>query len=152
MEAGREMGEGQSAPSAGNSAALFAARRAKIASVKVQENAEGSASSKPNLTRDSDALLTLLREIIHGDPDSSGIYSPCCGKGPVQARFAKYLTQYNHTLTLNQKEPSSGNLSNWINCGLPVAEEEAKNRGENVGRRSAAITDLARTWYELVEH
>jgi hypothetical protein len=69
----------------------------KIASVKVQENAEGSASSKSNLTRDSDALLTLLREIIHGDPDSSGIYSPCCGKGPVQARFAKYLTQYKHT-------------------------------------------------------
>ncbi len=40
---------------------------------KVQENAEGSASSKPNLMRDSDALLTLLEKIIHGDPDCWGI-------------------------------------------------------------------------------
>ncbi len=32
-----------------------------------------------------------------------------------------------------------------------MAEEEAKNRGANAGRRSEAITELARTWYDLVE-
>ncbi len=67
------MGEEQSEPSAGNSAPSVAAKRAKTASRRVQENAEGSAPSKPNLMRDSDALLTLLGEIIHGDPDCLGI-------------------------------------------------------------------------------
>lgn len=152
MKEGRERGEEQSAPSRENSAAPVVAKRAKTASAKVRENAEGSASSKPNLMRDSDALLTLIGEIIHGDPDCWGILlTKQHGKGPVQARFAKHLTQYDHPLTLNKKEPSSETLSNWIKRGLAIAEEETKNRGENAGRRSAAITDLARTWYELVE-
>ena len=69
MEEGRELGEEQSEPPAGNSAPSVASKRPKTASRKVQENAEGSASSKPNLMRDSDALLTLLGGIIHGDPD-----------------------------------------------------------------------------------
>ena len=103
------------------------------------------------IMRDSDASLTLVGEIIHGDPDSWGILlTNKHGKGVIQARFVKHLTQYDHPLTLNKKEPTPETISNWVRRGLVVAEEEFKNRGENAGRRSGQITKLARTWYELV--
>ena len=84
-----------------------------------------------------------MGEIIHGDPDCWGILLiKQHGKGAVQVRIAKHLTQYNHPLTLNKKEPSGETLNNWISRGLAVAEEGAKNRGANAGRRSAKITDV----------
>ncbi len=98
------MGEEQSEPSAGNSAPSAPAKRAKAASRKVKENAEGSVPSKPNLMWDSDALLTLLMELIHGNPDCwSILLKKQHGKGPVQARFAKHVPQYDHPLTLNKR-------------------------------------------------
>ena len=63
----REMGQVQSAPSAGNSAARSAAKWQIKVSAKVGENADGSAASKANLMRDSDAFLRLVGSRIHGD-------------------------------------------------------------------------------------
>jgi hypothetical protein len=152
MDEGRELGQDQSSPLADNAATSGASKRPKIASAKARENSDGSAASKTSLMRDSDALLTLVGEIIHGDPDLWGILlTKQHGKGSIQSRFAKHLTQYDHPLTLNKKEPTSETISNWIKRGLAVAEEESKNRGENAGRRSAPITELAKTWYELVD-
>jgi hypothetical protein len=59
--------------------------------------------------RDSDVMLTLVGEIIHGDPECSSwgiLLTKRHGKGTVQARFAKHLTQYDHPLTfkLNKME------------------------------------------------
>jgi hypothetical protein len=44
--------------------------------------------------RDSDALLTLVGAIFHGDPEYWGkLYTAHHGKGPVQSRLARRLTQ-----------------------------------------------------------
>ncbi len=96
-------------------------------------------------------MLALVGEIIHGDPECWGLLlTKQHGKGTVQARFAKHLTQNDHPLTLNKKETSSETIASWIQRGLAAAKEESKHRGENAGRRSAEITDLTRTWYDLV--
>ena len=63
----REMGEVQSAPCADNSTASAAEKRQIKHSVKVGENADGSAASKANLMRDSYAQLMLIGSIIHGN-------------------------------------------------------------------------------------
>ena len=63
----RDLGEVQSAPYEDISAAFAAAKRQLKISGKVGENAEGSAASKADLMRDSDALLTLVGSRIHGD-------------------------------------------------------------------------------------
>ncbi len=72
-------------------------------SKKSHENAEGFVASKPSQMRDSDALLTLvvgeLEAIFHGDPEhwgnllteQHGKLGP--GKGPVQSKLARRLTQ-----------------------------------------------------------
>ncbi len=106
------MGEEQSGPSAGDSAAPAAAKRHKTASAKARENVESCTSSKIDLMRNSDALLTLIGEIIHGDHECWCILlTTKHGKGPVQGRFAKHLTHYDHPLTLKKKEPSKETLS-----------------------------------------
>jgi hypothetical protein len=87
MDEGRVLGEEQSAPSAGNSAVPASSKRQKQASAKVRENLEASAAAKSTFMRDSDALLTLVGEIIHGDPDCWGILlTKQHGKGPVQGK------------------------------------------------------------------
>jgi hypothetical protein len=63
-------------------------------SMKVGENAEGSVASKASQMRNSDALLSLVGEIIHGDSDHWEI-SPTKqhGIGSVQSRCARHLTR-----------------------------------------------------------
>ncbi len=73
MDEGRELEEEHSAPPVDISALSAAGKRQKTVSTKVRENAEGSAASKVSPMRDSDALLTLVGEIVHGDPDCWGI-------------------------------------------------------------------------------
>jgi hypothetical protein len=95
----RDLGEVQSAPCADNSAAFAAAKRQIKISGKVRENAEGSAASKADLMRDSDALLTLVGSIIHGYHEYWGNFlTKQLYKVPVQSRFTRYLT---HPLTIN---------------------------------------------------
>ena len=65
MDEGRELCEEQSALCADTSAAFAVAYRQIKVSEKVGENAVGSAASKANLMRDSEALLTLVGSIIH---------------------------------------------------------------------------------------
>ena len=69
------LGDVQSAPCADNSAASAAAKRQIKVSAKVEENAEGSAASKANLMRDSDALLTLVVSKSMVIMNSRGFYS-----------------------------------------------------------------------------
>ena len=121
----------------------------------------GSAASKPNLIRNSDALLRLnvLGEIIHGESLAIiGVYySPNSISKVLFKPCVPNIAQYNHPqhdddlLTFNRIEPSTETLSILIKRGLAKAEVEAKSRGENAGRSSAAISDLVRMWYELVE-
>ena len=54
----------KSSPHSVQTAFAVAHRQMKV-SEKVGENAVGSAASKANLMRDSDALLTLVGSIIH---------------------------------------------------------------------------------------
>ncbi len=67
------MGEEQSVPSAHNSAASAAANSHNIVAIKVRQNADGSAASKVELMMNSDAMLTLVGQIIHVDREYSGI-------------------------------------------------------------------------------
>jgi hypothetical protein len=69
MDEGRFLGEEQSAPSADYSAAPAAEMRWATFFMNVGENAGAVAASKANLIRESDALLTLVGEIIHGDSE-----------------------------------------------------------------------------------
>ncbi len=69
----QELGEAWSALCADNSAASVAAKRQRKLSAKVGEIAEGSTASKAFQIRDSDALLTLVESIIHGDHEHWGI-------------------------------------------------------------------------------
>ena len=90
----RDLGEVQSAQGADNSAAFAAAKRQVKISGNVGENAEGSAASKADLMRDSDALLTLVGSILHGYHVYWGIFlTKQHYKVPVQSRFTRYLTQ-----------------------------------------------------------
>ena len=66
MDEGRDLGEVQSALCADNSAAFAASKSQMKVSIKVGENAEGSAASKADVMRYSDALLTLIGSKIHG--------------------------------------------------------------------------------------
>ena len=68
--------------------------------MKVGENAGEFAASKANLMRDSDSLLTLVEEIIHGDSEYWRIsLTKQHDKGPVQCRCARHISQYDHPLT-----------------------------------------------------
>ncbi len=81
------MGEEQSAPSADDSAAPAAATRQNIVSTKVRHNADGSASSKVGIIRDSGALLSLVGVMFHVDPEYWGILlTEQHDTGPVKSR------------------------------------------------------------------
>ncbi len=57
MDEGQERSDEQSAPSADNSAAPAAAKRHNIVFITARQNLDGSAASKVDLMRDSDAFL-----------------------------------------------------------------------------------------------
>jgi hypothetical protein len=104
MDERREMGETQSVPSAHNSAAYAAAKSHNIVAIKVRQNADGSAASKVELMMDSDAVLTLVGQIIHVDHEYLDILlTKQHDFGPVQCRFTRHLAQYVHPLTVNEK-------------------------------------------------
>ena len=129
MDERREMGQVQSATCADSSAASAAAKRQIKVSAKVGENAEGSAASKANLMRDSDALLTLVGSIFHGDHEYWGILlTTQHNKVPFQSRSTRYLTQVLPSAHDQHMELSSETLSNWNKHGIVAAEEEAKHR------------------------
>ena len=102
MDEGRDLGEVQSALCADNSAAFAAAHRQIKDSEKVGANAVGSAAFRANLMRDSDALLTLVGSIIHGDHEYWRIlltkqHDKFLFKAGLQDTSPKYC----HSLTLN---------------------------------------------------
>ncbi len=81
----REMGEEQYVPSAHNSAASAAAKSHNIVAIKVRQNADGSAASKVELMMNSDAVLTLVGQIIHVDHEySENLLTKPHDFGPVQ--------------------------------------------------------------------
>ena len=106
----RELGEVQSAPCADNSAAFAASKRQMKVSIKVGENAEGSAASKADLFRDSYALLTLVGSLIHIDHEYWGILlTKQHDKGLVPSRFTRYFTQelpssHDHHMELSSQQ------------------------------------------------
>ena len=119
MDKRREMGEEHSGPSAHNSAASAAAKSHYIIAIKVRQNADGSAASKVELMMDSDAVLTLVGQMIHVDHEYSEILlTKQHDFGPVQCRFTRHLAQYVHALTVNEKQPSSETISVWNKCGM----------------------------------
>ena len=121
MDERREMGEEQSGPSAHNSAASAAAKSHYIVAIKVRPNADGSAASKVELMMDSDAVLTLVGQIIHVDhEDSEVLLTKQHDFGHFQCRFTRHLAQYVHPLTVNEKQPSSETISVWNKCGLDL--------------------------------
>ncbi len=67
------MDEEQSVLSAHNSADSAAAKSYNAVAIKVQQNVDGSAASKMELMMDSDAVLTLVGQIIHLDHEYSEI-------------------------------------------------------------------------------
>ncbi len=92
MDEGRDLGEEQSASSTDYSAVPAAEMRWKTFFMKVGENAKRFAVSKASLMRDSDALLTLVGEIFHGDSEYWGILlTKHHGKGHVQSRCARHI-------------------------------------------------------------
>jgi hypothetical protein len=93
MDEDRELEEEYSAPSADDSAAPAAIRR-KMFSMKVGECAEGSAESKASLMKDSDALLRLAEEIMHGESEYLGILpTKQHSKSLVPGKCARHLSQ-----------------------------------------------------------
>ena len=121
MDKRREMGEEQSVPSAHNSAASAAAKCHNIVAIKVRQNADGSAASIVELMMDSDAVLTLAGQIIHVDHEYSEILlTKPHDFGPVQCRFTRHIVQYVHSLTFNEKQPSSETISFWNKCGMDL--------------------------------
>ena len=126
----RYLGEVQSAPCADNSAAFAAAKRQIKISGKVGENAEGSAASKADQMRDSDALLTLVGSIIHGYHEYWGIFltKQHYSKVHVQSRFTRNLTQVLSSAHDQHMKLSSETISNCNKCGIVAADEEAKHR------------------------
>jgi hypothetical protein len=134
----RELAEVQSAPCADNSAAFAASKRQMKVSIKVGENAEGSAASKADLFRDSYALLILVGSLIHIDHEYWGILlTKQHDKDPVPSRFTRYFTQelpssHDHHMELPSATFSIGNKR-----GIVAVEEEAKHRCEKIKRRCA---------------
>ena len=125
----RYLGEVQSAPCADNSAAFAAAKRQLKISGNVGENVEGSAASKADLMRDSDALLTLVGSIIHGYHEYWGNFlTKQHYKVPVQSRFTRYLTQVLPSAHDQHMELSSETIANWNKCGIVADDEEPKHR------------------------
>ena len=89
----RVLGEEQSAPSAENSAAPAAEMRLLTFIMKMGESADRFAASKAILMGDSDVLLTLVGEIIHGDSEFwKFLLIKHHGKGHVQRRCARHIS------------------------------------------------------------
>lgn len=120
-----------SALSADNSAASAAAKRQRKISAKVGEIAEGSTASKAFQIRDSDAFLTLVESIIHGDHEHWEILlTKQRDKVPVQSRLTRYLTQVLLFAHDQHMEPSFETISNRDTRGIVAAEVEAKHRNQ----------------------
>jgi hypothetical protein len=61
--------------------------------MKVGESADRFAASEVILMGDSDALLTLVGEIIHGDSECwNCLLIKHHGKGHVQRRYARHIS------------------------------------------------------------
>jgi hypothetical protein len=132
MDEGREKGDEQSAPSADNSSAPAATKRHNIVSMKAGQNLDGSAASKVDLMRESNASPTMVAEIIHVDQEYRGFLpTKLHDINPVQCRCTRHLqvVQYRHTLTINVTKPSSETISVWNKCGMTVSDAEVINRG-----------------------
>ena len=126
MDEGRDLGEVQSALCADNSAAFAAAHRQIKDSEKVGANAVGSAASRANLMRDSDALLTLVGSIIHGDHEYWRILlTKQHEKIPLQSRFTRHLIQVLPFAHYEHMELFSETISNWNKRGIVAAEVDA---------------------------
>ncbi len=97
--------------------------------MNVGENAGAVAASKANLMRDSDALLTLVGEIIHGDSEYWRILlTKQHDKVPVQSRCARHISQYDHSLTINIMNPSTETISNRMKCGAVCIRPQRHRR------------------------
>ena len=122
MDKRREMGEEQSVPSAHNTAASAAEKSHNIVAIKVRQNVDGSAASTVELMMDSDAVLTLVGQIILVDHEYSEILlTKPQDFGPVQYRFTRHIVQYVHSLMFNEKQPSSETFSFWNKCGMDLS-------------------------------
>ncbi len=76
-----------------------AVRSHNIVAIKEPQNADGSAASKVEPMMDSDAMLTLVGQIIHVDHEYSEIlHTKQHDVGPVQCRFTRHIVQYVHSL------------------------------------------------------
>ncbi len=121
MDKRREMVEEQTVPSAHNSAISVAAKSHNIVAIKVRQHADGSAASEVELMMDSDAMLTLIGQIIHVDYEYSDILlTKKHDFGLVKCRFTRHTVQYVHPLTFNEKQPSSETISVWNKCGMDL--------------------------------
>ncbi len=69
----------------------------------------------------SDAVLTLVGQIIHVDHEySETLLTKPHDFGPVQCRFTRHIVQYVHSLTFNEKQLSSETFSFWNKCGMDL--------------------------------
>jgi hypothetical protein len=118
----RDMGEEQqSIPSLHNSAASVAAKRHNVVANMVQQNADGSAASKVELMMDSDAVMTFVGQIIHVVNEYlEFLLTKPHDFGPFQCRLTRHIVQYIHSLTFNDKRPSSETISFWNICAFKV--------------------------------
>ena len=124
----RELGEVQSAPCADSSTASAAGKRQIKLSVKIGENAAGSAASKANLMRDSYALLTLIGSMIHCDHEYwRNSLTKHHHKVSFQSRFTRYLTEVLPSAH-NRHMELSETLSKWNKRDIDAAEVEVKSR------------------------
>ncbi len=111
-------------------AASCCCKKTHYSSIKAGQNLGGSAASKVDLMRESNASLTLVAEIMHVDEEYRVfLLTKPHDRGPVQCRCARNLVQYNHQLTINETKPSSETISVWNKCGMTVSGAEAINRG-----------------------
>jgi hypothetical protein len=96
--------------------------------------------------RDSDALLTLVGSIIHGDHEYWRILlTKQHDKIPVQSRFTRYLIQVLPSAHYEHRELSSETISNWNKRGIVAAEVDSI-RQMREGRETFC------TYYYCAEH
>jgi hypothetical protein len=69
----------------------------------------------------SDAVLTLVGQIIHFDHEYSEIlHTKQHDFGPVPCSFTRHIVQFVHPLKFNEKHPSPETISVWNKCGMDL--------------------------------
>ncbi len=86
--------------------------------IKVGESADRFAASKVSIMIDSDALLTLAGEIIHGDSECwRNLLIKHHGTHYIQSRCFRHVSYFDHTLANNIMDPSTEIVSKRKQCG-----------------------------------